>query len=279
MAGESWWDWRSPDWRDWSCPILGPILRELHRAAYKNIRIFDQMLHKQAPDTAFAAINTGVSHYFDGTSTSDEVDIKSASANDAAAGTGMRTAMLLGHASNDWLYESITLNGTTAVSSTTKFERFNAVKGLTWGSGATAAGAITMHEDGGTTETYATIAASTSFSATSRFYIPTNWNAFVGYLSGRLYQASHATSAFVLDTGAILKPVYALTSSYTPALARYYNFASFNLEEYKLDNFIVEGGDDSYIDLQHITKEEDLNAEMYYHYKIVCYGTGDSRGF
>ena len=277
MAGESWWDWRSPNFLDYI--QMEKYLSGLQRQAYKNIRIFEQILHKQAPDTSYAAINTGVSHYLDGTTTPDEVDIKSASASDAAAGTGIQEAYILGHAgASGWIYESLIPTGVTAASSTTKLERFNAVKAVAWGTGKKAAGAITMHEDGGTTETYATIAASTSFSATSRFYIPKDWNAFIGYMQAIPRHVTDATAAFAVDTGSILQPIYALTD-YTRLIMENYAVCGPEAHEIDMTPFEVVGGDDSYIDLQHITKEADNNAEMIYHYKIICYATGDNRGF
>jgi len=77
------------------------------------------------------------------------VEAVSASADDASAGTGARTIQIWGlDASYAEQTEVITLNGTTAVDSSSTYIRVFRARVLTAGSGGTAAGAITIRVDG-----------------------------------------------------------------------------------------------------------------------------------
>lgn len=79
------------------------------------------------------------------------LSVVSASANDAAAGTGMRTMRVEGLDANYALQtEDFTLNGTTPVAGALTFLRVFRAYGLTGGSGQTNAGNITVSR-GGTT--------------------------------------------------------------------------------------------------------------------------------
>lgn len=70
--------------------------------------------------------------------------IVSASANDTAAGTGLRTVLVEGIGADYLpLSEVVTLNGTTSVNTTGSYLRINLLKGLTAGTGTKNAGAIT----------------------------------------------------------------------------------------------------------------------------------------
>lgn len=82
-------------------------------------------------------------------STPATVAVSSSSANDAAAGTGMRTATLIGLGA-DGLYqeEVVTLNGQTAVNSTKTWYRVFGIVSKTAGSGGTNAGDIYVIKTG-----------------------------------------------------------------------------------------------------------------------------------
>lgn len=76
--------------------------------------------------------------------TATVASLVSTSANDAAAGTGLRTVVVQGLDTNYIeVEETVTLNGVTPVNTTQVFWRINRIYGLTSGTGATNAGTIT----------------------------------------------------------------------------------------------------------------------------------------
>lgn len=78
-------------------------------------------------------------------STSEPVEVLSSSANDAAAGTGLRTVTIQG-LNQDWVQtsETLTLNGLTPVQSVNTYRRVHTMRGVTAGSGGSNAGTITV---------------------------------------------------------------------------------------------------------------------------------------
>lgn len=79
------------------------------------------------------------------TAAGETVNVLSSSAADAAAGTGLRTLRIVGLDANGVdQAETITMNGTNAVTSVGVYTRVNLAYGLTGGSGATNAGTITV---------------------------------------------------------------------------------------------------------------------------------------
>ena len=79
--------------------------------------------------------------------TPETVDIFSADANDTSAGTGARTIRIFGletETSEDYTFEDITMNGTTAVTSTKSWWRVNRAFVLTAGSNGRNEGTITV---------------------------------------------------------------------------------------------------------------------------------------
>lgn len=79
------------------------------------------------------------------TSTSEPLEVLSSSANDAAAGTGLRTVVIQG-LNQDWeqVSETVTLNGLTPVQSVNTYRRCHTMRGVTAGSGGANAGTITV---------------------------------------------------------------------------------------------------------------------------------------
>lgn len=102
------------------------------------------------------------------------VSVVSASANDAAAGTGARTIRVTGlDASYFEVSETVTLNGTTPVSLTATMLRINRVEVLTAGSGEVNAGAITA-SIGATVVT--SIPAGAGICQTALFTVPADYD-------------------------------------------------------------------------------------------------------
>lgn len=123
------------------------------------------------------------------------MSVVSSSANDTAAGTGVRTVRLhLLDANYNILTEDITLNGTTPVNTVaTNILRINEMHTLTTGTLLAPAGDITLTSVGGAT-IYARMATSFNRSRNGVFTIPagkrgylTHWNAFSGTATGTHY--------------------------------------------------------------------------------------------
>lgn len=101
--------------------------------------------------------------------------VVSSSANDAAAGTGMRTCRLSGlGATGAEQLEDVTLNGTNAVTTTNRWYRVNRVVGLTGGSGMTNAGAITVRHSSTTANIFAVVPAGFGQSQIACYTVPAN---------------------------------------------------------------------------------------------------------
>lgn len=106
--------------------------------------------------------------------------VVSSSANDAAAGTGMRTCRLSGLGATGLAQlEDVTLNGTNAVTTTNRWYRVNRVTGLTGGSGQTNAGAITVRHSSTTANIFAVMPAGFGQSQIAAYTIPADQNGLI----------------------------------------------------------------------------------------------------
>ena len=100
--------------------------------------------------TRYPIWNIGGAYTF--LSSADTMDVYSDNANDTSTGTGARTVEIVGLDANyDDLTETVTLNGTTAVTTTTSFLRVFRAKVMTAGSGEGNAGEITVETNTGNT--------------------------------------------------------------------------------------------------------------------------------
>ncbi len=111
--------------------------------------------------------------------TATQLEIVSASANDAAAGTGMRTAVITGLDANyNQIQETITLNGVTPVPTAGVYLRVNGLIGATAGSGGTNAGAVTLRVvSAGATQ--AAITAGFSYAKNGLYTVPAGYGLLV----------------------------------------------------------------------------------------------------
>ena len=102
------------------------------------------------------------------------IEVVSSSADDDSAGTGARTIRVDGLDANwDMLSETVTLDGTTPVTTTGEFIRINAVEVTTVGTGRTNAGDITLRDAGaGATRSY--IATGRGRAETGMVSVPRN---------------------------------------------------------------------------------------------------------
>ncbi len=121
------------------------------------------------------------------------LEIVSADAADAAAGTGARTVKIWGM-DGDWALqeETVTLNGTTAVDLANTYLRVFKMEVVTAGTGDVAAGAITLRIDAAGA-TQLVIPLGGTFDALGKYTIPDN---YTGYLLGWRAISPH------LNTGA-----------------------------------------------------------------------------
>jgi len=117
----------------------------------------------------------GVYTGFPTTGLAETVDVVSASVNDTAAGTGAQKVTLYG-LDGDYLEqeEEITMNGTTAVTSTKTWWRLNRVRVTQAGSSEHNEGKITVNHTTTTANVFATVDAEASQTSILAFSVPAN---------------------------------------------------------------------------------------------------------
>lgn len=110
------------------------------------------------------------------------LEILSASANDAAAGTGARTFTLTGLDANfNAISETLTLNGTTPVQTMLSYIRVNGLAIASAGSGNTNAGDVTLRVTGAGA-TQAIVRAGYGFSKSAIYTVPTGFTLLINDL-------------------------------------------------------------------------------------------------
>lgn len=114
----------------------------------------------------------------------ETVSVVSTSANDTAAGTGVRRVRLFGLNAN-WTrqVEDVTLNGTTPVTTTGVWTRLTFVKPLSAGSGETNAGTITVAHTTTTANIFAVLTAGSVPSQIAAFTTENNYTGIIRNLS------------------------------------------------------------------------------------------------
>lgn len=114
-------------------------------------------------------------------SAAETMDIVSTSTSDAAAGTGTRTFSIEGLDSNyDEISETVTLNGTTTVTTSNSYLRVHRCKSLTTGTGGVNAGDITVDPTtSGSGSRQAFISAGDGQTLISHYTIPNNKTAYM----------------------------------------------------------------------------------------------------
>lgn len=107
------------------------------------------------------------------TQAAEALNVVSSSANDAAAGTGTRKIRVEGlNAAGAWTEETITMNGTTPVVTSSTWLRVIRAYGVDAGSGGTNAGAITVKHNTTTANVFAVIKAGRNQAANAVFTVP-----------------------------------------------------------------------------------------------------------
>jgi hypothetical protein len=107
------------------------------------------------------------------TGAGETVNVFSGSANDTAAGTGLRTLRISGLDTDGTVQsEIITLNGTSAVTSTGTYTRVNLAVGLTAGSGGANAGTITVRHTTTTANVFTVVPIGANRSQVCAYTVP-----------------------------------------------------------------------------------------------------------
>ena len=238
-----------------------------------NPLIYRQDIIEEAPDATARVGLTDGPDVFDGTSAAAKVDVVSTSADDASAGTGCQSVGLFGIADGGaYAVEIITMNGTTAVTSTTDWIRVICMRINAAGTGKTVAGAITVHETGGATETYLTINIGDFESHNSTFWVADGYYARTGDTDTEYYKAPSAAGVDI-DAGSVAH-VKMESGSIT------YEFLSLQYVTMPLSGAKhinaarrVTGDDGSaYLELQHASINTAANASACYSIQYIVWG-------
>lgn len=123
------------------------------------------------------------------TAAGETVNVFSSSTNDTSAGTGLRTLLISGLDANGVAQsETITMNGTSAVTSVGTYTRVNLAYGLTAGSGGTNAGTVTVRHTTTTANVFSVIPIGAGKSQVCAYTVPAEKR---GLLTGVRVQATN----------------------------------------------------------------------------------------
>lgn len=268
---------RKADWRDFSDPNIGEVIKALKNTPY-NPWIWDFLIWQEAPDTNLAEIRVDFTDEFNGEATPIILYVIGEAANeDKAAGTGARVVRIFGiDGDGNPNTEDITMHGTanTQKAGTTLWKRFVGAQVVECGTGKVNAGIIQITNTG-QAAVYGTIAAGEMCTIGTRVYVPEDYNAFIGCLSGMSKVAPHATAEVVYGTGTIVAPFY-FEAVNDLTLAQYWANPNIQMQNMQVHKHIVEGANTYYITMKHATKAADANDIGIYNLKIIMYGTTNS---
>lgn len=134
--------------------------------------------------------------------TPETVDVFSSDTNDTSAGTGARTFRIFGlktSSSTAYEYEDITLNGTTAVTSTSTWWRVNRGYVLTAGTGGTNAGTITVRSTTTTANVFMVLYAGFAQSQVAAWTVPAGTTALIHRLRASIARDNAAAGTATLS--------------------------------------------------------------------------------
>lgn len=133
------------------------------------------------------------------TGTAETLEVLSASANDAAAGTGARTVKISGLLDANFVEIdpiTVTLNGTTPVLvSATTMKRCSKIEVLTAGSGGSNAGIITVRHTTTTGNIFAAVPVGANISSGCVYTVPSGKTLYVSRVFAQLARASGAAGS------------------------------------------------------------------------------------
>lgn len=138
----------------------------------------------------------------------ETAEIFSSSANDTSAGTGARTVEIRGLASKtatEYTTETLTMNGTTAVTSTGTWYRINRVRVLTAGSNGANVGTLTVRHTTTTANIFAQVTADFGHSAVAALTVPASTTLLINRIRLALSRAngSAGSAQVVMQTRAV----------------------------------------------------------------------------
>lgn len=125
----------------------------------------------------------------------ETIQVLSSSANDTAAGSGARTIRVTGLDANyNVQNETLTLNGTTPVTSTNTFIRVHTAQITTSGSSNTAfnAGTITVRQSTTTANVFLSMAIGTNQTNCSAYTVPAGYTGYMRHITGAIRGGSNA---------------------------------------------------------------------------------------
>jgi hypothetical protein len=126
----------------------------------------------------------------------ETLTVSSASANDAAAGTGARTIRIIGlDCSYNVLSETVTLNGTSNVATTGMFRRAHTASIQSAGSAGVNAGIITVKHTTTTANVFLSMVAGRNQTNSSGYTVPAGYTAYMKRLHISIYQGTATAGA------------------------------------------------------------------------------------
>lgn len=135
------------------------------------------------------------------------VEVVSASANDASAGTGARTVRITGlDADYNVLSEIVTLNGTTPVDTVAQFRRVHTATVLTAGSGGVNAGIITIRHTTTTANVFVTIPVGRNQSNCSGYTVPAGYTAYMRKMHAAIRGTTQASATAAIEGNIWTRP-------------------------------------------------------------------------
>ncbi len=149
------------------------------RGGLRGVTTYHRLSRNASPAAGDAVWPTSTA-YVEPAATAAVCNVKSSSADDAAAGTGARTISITGvNGSFAVVTETVILNGTTDVATVNAYHNIHSAHVLTAGSGGTAVGTITIITTAAGTPTLDSIAIGANRSASSVYMVPLGHNAYI----------------------------------------------------------------------------------------------------
>jgi hypothetical protein len=273
LAANNFIELRKADWRDFSDPVIGDVIKQLKNTPY-DPWVWEFSLSQEAPDAA-AEPRVAFTNEFNGEGTPIVLYVIGEAANeDKAGGTGAIGVTIFGIDSDgNPASQEVLMHATNAtqVASTTLWKRYIGSMVTTAGSGLTNAGVITITNTG-QTEVYGTIAAGENATIGARVYVPADYNAFIASFRAGVINPPHATAELLFGDGAIIAPVY-LTNPKIDNVDSYWVDNISSMGNLNIIRQVIVGANTYYITFTHAAKAADANPTPVYNIKIIMYGT------